>query len=78
MLQYTAYVNKRDLECGSQWVLKKWVKGLFGGKSDSAMGAVDYNIDKDLFYKILDTDPCAILFFTKESGWIGANKAFFP
>lgn len=41
------------------------------------MAAADYNIDKELFYKILDTDPCAILFFTKESGWIGANKAFF-
>jgi len=58
-------------------VLKKWVKGLFGGKSEGAMETVDYNIDKELFYKILDTDPCAILFFTKESGWIGANKAFF-
>jgi signal transduction histidine kinase/CheY-like chemotaxis protein len=58
-------------------VLKKWVKGLFGGKSDGAMETVDYNIDKELFYKILDTDPCAILFFTKKSGWIGANKAFF-
>lgn len=34
-------------------------------------------IDKDLFYEILDTDPCAIVFFTKENGWIGANKAFF-
>lgn len=58
-------------------VFKKWVKGLFGAKSDSAMVAVNYNIDKEFFYKILDTDPCAILFFTKESGWIGANKAFF-
>ena len=58
-------------------MFKKWVKGLLGGKSDSAMAAADYNIDKELFYKILDTDPCAILFFTKESGWIGANKAFF-
>lgn len=50
---------------------------LIGGKSTGTMVAVEYNIDKDLFYKILDTDPCAILFFTKENGWIGANKAFF-
>ena len=58
-------------------MFKKWVKSLLGGKSDAAMAAADYNIDKELFYKILDTDPCVILFFTKESGWIGANKAFF-
>lgn len=50
---------------------------LIGGKSAGTMEAADYNIDKELFYKILDTDPCAILFFTKENGWIGANKAFF-
>lgn len=49
--------------------------GLF--KNDSDEEGIDYNIDKELFYKILDTDPSAILFFTKESGWIGANKAFF-
>lgn len=35
------------------------------------------NINKELFYKVLDTDSDPILFFTKESGWIGANKAFF-
>ena len=51
--------------------------GLFGDNASSVMEAADYNIDKELFYKILDTDPCAILFFTKESGWVGANKAFF-
>lgn len=50
---------------------------LVGGKSVGTMEAADYNIDKELFYKILDTDSCAILFFTKENGWIGANKAFF-
>ncbi len=55
----------------------KWVMNLISGKSASSIETVDYNIDKELFYKILDTDPCAILFFTKESGWIGANKAFF-
>jgi signal transduction histidine kinase/CheY-like chemotaxis protein len=35
------------------------------------------NINKELFYKVLDTDADPLLFFTKESGWIGANKAFF-
>ncbi|MDP2076417.1 MAG: response regulator [Sulfuricurvum sp.] len=56
---------------------KKWVMNLIGIKSIGDIEGIDYNIDKELFYKILDTDPCAILFFTKESGWIGANKAFF-
>ncbi|HEX5623241.1 MAG TPA: response regulator [Sulfuricurvum sp.] len=55
----------------------KWISNLIGSKSTADIQATEYNIDKDLFYKILDTDPCAILFFTKESGWIGANKAFF-
>lgn len=48
---------------------------LLGNREDKE--DLDHNIDKDLFYKVLDTDPSAILFFTKESGWIGANKAFF-
>lgn len=56
---------------------KKWVMSLIGGKSAGKIETGEYTIDKELFYKILDTDPCAILFFTKESGWIGANKAFF-
>ncbi|HQS67443.1 MAG TPA: response regulator [Sulfuricurvum sp.] len=56
---------------------KKWMMNLIGGRSTGTMAAAEYNIDKELFYKILDTDPCAILFFTKENGWIGANKAFF-
>ena len=55
--------------------LKKWIMNLFKNHSDEE--GIDYNIDKELFYKVLDTDPSAILFFTKESGWIGANKAFF-
>lgn len=50
---------------------------LIGMKSITNIEGADYSIDKDLFYKILDTDLCVILFFTKESGWIGANKAFF-
>lgn len=58
-------------------MFKKWVMNLIGMKSEADMEGIDYSIDKELFYKILDTDPCAILFFTKENGWIGANKAFF-
>ncbi|MFA6188832.1 MAG: response regulator [Sulfuricurvum sp.] len=65
-----------------KWGIKKlefikWVSNLFGYKSIANKEGTNYNIDKDLFYKILDTDSCAILFFTKENGWIGANKAFF-
>lgn len=37
----------------------------------------EQTINKELFYKVLDTDNDPLLFFTKESGWIGANKAFF-
>lgn len=37
----------------------------------------EQNINKELFYKVLDTDSDPLLFFTKENGWIGANKAFF-
>lgn len=55
---------------------KKWILNLFSGYSTDK-GESEYTIDKELFYKVLDTDPCALLFFTKESGWIGANKAFF-
>lgn len=58
-------------------MFKKWIMNLIGMKSTADIEGIDYSIDKDLFYKILDADPCAILFFTKESGWIGANKAFF-
>lgn len=56
--------------------LKKWMSNLFGMKP-ATKEEDDNNIDKALFYEILDTDPSAILFFTKENGWIGANKAFF-
>ena len=47
--------------------LKKWIMNLFKKHSDDE--GIDYNIDKDLFYNVLDTDPSAILFFTKENGW---------
>ncbi len=34
-------------------------------------------VSKDLFYQILDLDCSVILFYSKESGWLGANKVFF-
>lgn len=34
-------------------------------------------VSKELFYEILDLESNTILFFTKDEGWIGANKAFF-
>ena len=34
-------------------------------------------VSKELFYEILDLEENVILFFTKDSGWIGANKSFF-
>ncbi len=37
----------------------------------------DGYVSKELFYEILDLETNAILFFTKDEGWIGANKAFF-
>ncbi|HEX5709760.1 MAG TPA: response regulator [Sulfuricurvum sp.] len=57
--------------------LKKWLSKLIGVNCSIGKEEEENLIDKDLFYEILDTDPCAILFFTKEGGWIGANKAFF-
>ncbi len=37
----------------------------------------DGYVSKELFYEILDLESNTILFFTKDEGWIGANKAFF-
>ena len=37
----------------------------------------DGYVSKELFYEILDLETNTILFFTKDEGWIGANKAFF-
>ncbi len=56
---------------------KKWLSKIIGGACVVGNSTDENAIDKNLFYEILDTDPCAILFFTKEAGWIGANKAFF-
>ncbi len=58
-----------------------WFSGLFGPKElqTSLTGEMDEEgyVSKDLFYEILDLDSSIILFFTKEDGWLGANKAFF-
>ncbi|MCK9372853.1 MAG: response regulator [Sulfuricurvum sp.] len=57
--------------------LKSIIKKLFGAKDEHFAQESEQSINKELFYKVLDTDPSALLFFTKENGWIGANKAFF-
>ena len=59
-----------------------WVDSLFGTQKEaktSLTGAAEESgfVSKELFYEILDLDTSIILFFTKEGGWIGANKAFF-
>jgi len=56
--------------------LMSLIKKLFGNDEHFSAES-DQNINKELFYRVLDTDPAALLFFTKENGWIGANKAFF-
>ncbi len=45
----------------------------------SLTGSMDKEgfVSKDLFYQILDLDSSIILFYTKENGWLGANKVFF-
>lgn len=53
------------------------IKKFFSDENDHFAQESEQNINKELFYKVLDTDPAALLFFTKENGWIGANKAFF-
>jgi signal transduction histidine kinase/CheY-like chemotaxis protein len=56
---------------------KAWILSLFGQRNAcDDEGGCECNIDKDLFFRILDTDPNAVLFFTKEGGWVGANKSF--
>lgn len=57
--------------------LLRYIQELFGGQKRHFTDDSDQAINKELLYKILDTDRDPILFFTKEEGWIGANKAFF-
>ncbi|HEX5329598.1 response regulator [Sulfuricurvum sp.] len=57
--------------------LLRFLSDLFGTNKHHFSDENDQTVNKDLFYKVLDTDTDPLLFFTKENGWIGANKAFF-
>ncbi|MEN8146496.1 MAG: response regulator [Campylobacterota bacterium] len=61
--------------------LFSYMKGLFSSPEPkvSLTGTMNEEgfVSKDLFYQILDLDCSVILFYTKESGWLGANKLFF-
>ena len=61
--------------------LLEWMESVFKAKKkDAALsegGDEEGYVSKDLFYKILDLDTSIVMFFTKDDGWIGANKAFF-
>lgn len=57
--------------------LLRFFQDIFGSNTHHFSGESDETINKDFLYKVLDTDPDPLLFFTKEKGWIGANKAFF-
>lgn len=54
-----------------------FIGNLFGSNNHHFSDENAQIINKELFYKVLDTDANPVLFFTKENGWIGANKAFF-
>lgn len=54
-----------------------FISNFFGSDKHRFSDENDQIINKELFYKVLDTDTNPILFFTKKNGWIGANKAFF-
>ncbi|MGA9045707.1 response regulator [Sulfuricurvum sp.] len=57
--------------------LLRIIQKLFTNDNQRFAQDGEQTINKELFYKVLDTDNDPLLFFTKESGWIGANKAFF-
>jgi signal transduction histidine kinase/CheY-like chemotaxis protein len=57
--------------------LLRFFQDIFGSDTHHFSGESDETINKDFLYKVLDTDSDPLLFFTKEKGWIGANKAFF-
>ena len=58
-----------------------YISGLFSSDAPqtSLTGTMhdDGFVSKDLFYQVLDLECSAIMFYTKESGWLGANKLFF-
>ncbi|MBU1641793.1 response regulator [bacterium] len=58
-----------------------WFTSLFSSQQPKTsltgiMNKEDF-VSKDLFYQILDLDSSILLFYTKEDGWLGANKLFF-
>jgi signal transduction histidine kinase/CheY-like chemotaxis protein len=55
----------------------RFFQDIFGTDNRRFSDENNQMINKELFYKVLDTDQDPLLFFTKENGWIGANKAFF-
>lgn len=57
--------------------LVRWIQKLLGNEESPFSEENDLSINLGLFYKVLDADAAPLLFFTKERGWIGANKAFF-
>jgi len=57
--------------------LLRFFQKIFGSDGQRFAEESEQSINKELFYKVLDTDHDPLLFFTKENGWIGANKAFF-
>ncbi|MBV5320610.1 MAG: response regulator [Sulfuricurvum sp.] len=57
--------------------LLRFISDMFGSSKHHFTDQNDQSINKELLYKVLDTDTDPLLFFTKENGWIGANKAFF-
>jgi signal transduction histidine kinase/CheY-like chemotaxis protein len=57
--------------------LLRLIQNIFGTNEHRFAGESDETINKDFLYKVLDTDTDPLLFFTKEKGWIGANRGFF-
>jgi len=72
---------KQLIYSGTHMGLFSFVSNLFSSQQPktSLTGTMNEDgfVSKDLFYQILDLDCSAILFYTKESGWLGANKLFF-
>ncbi|MDD5053347.1 MAG: response regulator [Sulfuricurvum sp.] len=57
--------------------LLSFIQKFFNKDDERFTKDSEQTINKELFYKVLDTDTSVLLFFTKENGWIGANKTFF-
>jgi signal transduction histidine kinase/CheY-like chemotaxis protein len=57
--------------------LLRFMQDIFGSQNHHLADDNEQTINKEFLYKVLDTDQDPLLFFSKEEGWIGANKAFF-